>query len=48
MMKIMSTVLSLEMASAAMVTDSTGEEIEIQDELFTVYTMASDSETFDK
>ena len=45
MMKIMSTVLSVQMGSGAIVTDSTGEEVEIEDTLHSVYTM--DADTFD-
>jgi hypothetical protein len=45
----MSTVLSLQMGQTetATVTDSTGSEIEIENDLFTIYTLPSDSATFD-
>lgn len=36
------------MGQSATVTDSTGESIEIEDELLTVYTLTTDSDEFDK
>ena len=47
MMKLMSTVLSVQMGSAATVTDSTGNVVEIEDELLSVYTMPSTSTEFE-
>jgi hypothetical protein len=34
--------------SAALVTDSTGDQVEIEDELLTLYTIPSDQATFDE
>ena len=47
MLKLMSAVLSLETGLAATITDSTGATVEIEDDLYTFYSIPSSESEFE-